>query len=418
MVLLTTQIIILACLIFLSALFSSTETAMFSISEIKLHHLLAQNKWGAKTLQKLKRDSHKLLITILIGNNVVNIGAASLATSIAINAFGNIGIGIATGAMTLIILIFGEIMPKAIATVHATKIALPMAVIIDILKILMFPLVWFLDKFVGILVPKGDPFSVRLTEEEVIDMVNLSGEQGSIKLQEREMIENIFELDDTPVSEVMTPRPDVEALEDHLRVDDVIAQIKEKGYSRIPLYKGDLDHITGVLYTKDLLMVDGRKQLKSIAKAPFFVHETKLADQLLREFKIKKNHLAIVVNEHGTMLGIVTIEDLLEEIVGEIYDETDTIEDITPDIRKINETDYVMRGKAEIDDVERVLNIHLDDEDNSTLSGFIVKKLAHIPKEGEHFKLHGYKFVIKEVNTNRVEKVFVIGLKKKDQFIF
>ncbi|MGE0792743.1 MAG: hemolysin family protein [Candidatus Woesearchaeota archaeon] len=415
MVLLSNQIVLLILLVALSGFFSCSETAMFSLSELKIHHLVEQKKRGAKILQKLKQDSHKLLITILIGNNLVNIAAASIATSIALDIFGSVGIGIATGIMTLTILIVGEIIPKAFASIHAESISLTFAVFIDLLKKLIYPLVWFFDKVVVKLIPKGDPFSIELTEEEVIDIVDLSGRQGSIKLQEKEMIKNIFHLDDTPISEVMTPRPDVLAFEDHLSVKDVINEIKEQGYSRMPIYNEDLDHITGILYTKDLLGVDENKKIKSLAKSPLFVPETKLADQLLKEFKQRKMHLAVVVNEHGTMLGIVTIEDLLEEIVGEIYDETDTAEDITPDIKKINQTDFVIKGKADLSDVEEVLGIELDDGNNSSFSGFIMKHLSHIPKEDEHFKLHGYKFVVKEIGHHRVEKVFVIKLKEKKQ---
>jgi len=411
MVSLTNQIILLIISVLLSGVFSSTEIAVFSLSELRIRHLVEKKRVGARRLQQLKQDSHKLLITILIGNNVVNIGAAAIATSIAITLFGNAGVGIATGAMTFIILLVGEIVPKAFATIHAEKIALGMAPIIGFMQKLFFPFVWFFDIVTSFFIPKNKTLAIHLSEEEVRDIVNMSGEQGSIKVQEKEMIQNIFLLDDTPVAEVMTPRPDVEALEDDKLVQDVVAFVKEKGYSRVPIYQGDLDNITGILYAKDLLMVKGHEKLSEIARPAFFVPETKLADEMLREFKQKKIHLAIVVNEHGTMTGLITIEDLLEEIVGEIYDETDTIEDIAPDIKKINETDFVMRGRAEITDVEKVLGVHLGD-DNATLSGFVMQQLSHIPKKGEQFKLHGYKFVVKEMIHNRVEKVFVFRHKK------
>ncbi|MCF7799012.1 hemolysin family protein [Candidatus Woesearchaeota archaeon] len=411
---LTTQIIFLITAVLLSGVFSSSEIAMFSLSELRIRHLVERGKKGALTLQKLKGRSHRLLITILIGNNVVNIGAAAVATALAITLFGTIGVGIATGVMTLIILVAGEIVPKAFATTHAEKIALFMAPIFCFLEKVLFPLVWIFDGLTSLFVPKGKTIAPRVTEEEVRDMVYISGEQGSIKLQEQQMIENIFRLDDTQIVEIMTARPDVVAFENSKQVDEVIYEIKENGYSRVPVFEGDLDNVTGILYAKDLLKTHGTKQLKELSRPAFVVPETIIADQLLKEFKRKKVHMAIVVNEHGTMTGLITIEDLLEEIVGEIYDETDSAQDITSDIKKLNDTDYVIRGKAEIDEVKKLLEINLGD-DNATISGFIMQHLKHIPKEGEQFKLHGFKFIIKEVEHNRVEKVFVFKQKLSQQ---
>ncbi len=408
---LTTQIILLIVSVLLSGVFSSSEIAMFSLSELRIRHLVEQKKKGAKRLSQLKHDSHKLLIIILIGNNVVNIGGAAIATALAINLFGDVGVGIAIGVMTLIILVVGEIVPKAFATAHAEKIALFMAPIFGFLGKILYPIVWIFDKLTSLVVSKGASLVPKVTEEEVRDIVNISGEQGSIKLQEQQMIENIFRLDDTQIVEIMTARPDIVAFENTKRVEEVIWEVKDKGYSRLPVFEGDLDHITGILYVKDLLQTEGHKELKELSRLAFIVPETIIADQLLREFKRKKVHMAIVVNEHGTMTGLITIEDLLEEIVGEIYDETDSAEDITSDIKKINDTDYVIRGRAEIGDVEKFLEVEFGD-DNATLSGFIMQHLKHIPKEGEQFKLHGFKFIVKEIEHNRVEKVFVFKQKK------
>lgn len=400
-----TQIIILIMLVLLSGVFSSTEIAMFSLSKLKVRHLVENKRKNAKLLQKLKFKSHKLLITILIGNNVVNIAAASIATAIAIDLFDNAGIGIATGIMTLIILIVGEIVPKAFATKHAQTIALGMAPVINVMMQICYPLVYVFDKLTSSIVPADENIVPRVSEEEVRDIVDLSGEQGSIKELEKEMIQNIFDLDDTTVDEIMTPRPGIIAFESNLTVDQVIVQIKQTGLSRIPIYEGELDNTLGFIHAKDLLAVNPNTPLKELLRRIFFVPETKRVDQLLREFKSKKMHLAMIVNEHGTIVGLITIEDLLEEIVGEIYDETDSKEELEEDVKKINDTEFLIKGWAELDDVEEALEIEIHDDDNTTISGFIMRKMNRIPQVEERFRYEGYLFVVKKVENQRIELV-------------
>lgn len=400
-----TKIIVLVVLVLLSGVFSSTEIAMFSLSKLKVRNLVENKRKNAKLLQKLKFKSHKLLITILIGNNIVNIAAASIATAIAIGIFDSAGIGIATGVMTLLILIVGEIVPKAFATNHATKIALNMAPVIDFMMKLFYPFVFLFDKITCSIVPADENIVPRVSEEEVRDIVDLSGEQGSIKKLEKEMIQNIFDLDDTTVEEIMTARPDIIAFDNTQTVEQVIVQIKETGLSRIPIYEGDLDNTIGFIHAKDLLAVDPQTPLTSLLRRIFFVPETKRVDQLLREFKSKKMHLAMIVNEHGTVVGLITIEDLLEEIVGEIYDETDSKEELEEDVKKINDTEFLIKGWSELDDVEKALDIYLKDEENTTISGFIMSKLNRVPQEEERFRHDGYLFVVKKVGNQRIELV-------------
>jgi len=406
------QIIVLIVLIILSGVFSSAEIAMFSLSEFKIRHLVDIKKRHAKLLQKLKSKSHKLLITILIGNNVVNIASAAIATALAIDAFDNAGIGIATGVMTLLILIFGEIVPKAFATKNASKIALFMAPIINGLMYIFYPLVYVFDKLTTSIVPADSSILPKVTEEEVRDIVDLSGEQGSIKKLEKEMIQNIFDLDDTTVEEIMTPRPDVIAFENTKTVEEIIDKIKESGLSRIPVYKDELDNTTGFIHVKDLLYIDPHTKLKNIARQTFFVPENKRVDQMLREFKSKKMHLAMIVNEHGTVVGLITIEDLLEEIVGEIYDETDTVEEVESDVKQLNDSEFLIKGRAEIDIVEEALGIPIHDEDNSTISGFIMTKMNRIPKEEDRFRHEGFLFVVKKIENQRIELVLAKKIKQ------
>ena len=392
----------------LSGVFSSTEIAIFSLSEIKLRYLVERNVRNAKLLQKLKGDSHKLLITILIGNNLVNIGAAAMATATALSVFPNNGVAVATGVMTFLILIFGEIVPKAFATRYAQQIALFMAPLINVLKNIFYPLVWLFDIITKVFLPKNAEENPLITEEEVRDIVKLSEEEGTIKEQEEQMILNIFKLDDTFASDIMTPRPDILGFKDTKKVREILGEIKKHGFSRIPVYSEDLDTIIGILYAKDLLSVNPEDRIKDLLRPAFFVPETKRIDTLLREFKQKKIHLAIVVNEHSTTVGLVTIEDLIEEIVGEIYDETDTVEHRKKAIREFRKDAFLILGKTELDEVEEVLEIRFIDGDYTTLSGFIMSELNRVPEAKDSFIFKDYKFIVNKVDNQRIEEVEVI----------
>jgi len=400
------QIFVLLFLVLLSGVFSSTEIAMFSLSEVKLIHFVEKKLRNSSLLKRLRDNSNELLIIILIGNNLVNIASASMATLIAIDLFGSKGVGIATGIMTLFILIFGEIIPKAYATKYAKSIALFMAPIIGFLLKIFYPLVWVFSKLTSSVV-KEDIDEPLMTEEEVRGIVKISKQEGSIKQQEEEMIQNIFKLDDTYAEDIMTARPDVYALEADNRVEDVLEDVIKSGYSRIPIFDGDLDNILGLLYTKDLLSVQKSSLLKDIIRPVFFVPETKHIDSLLKDFKQKKMHLAIVVNEHGTTVGIVSIEDLIEEIVGEIYDETDTVEQTKSLIKKLSKSSFLVQGKAELDDVSKALGIVLDSDESSTLSGFVMERLNKLPLEGDSFNYKDFLFDIKKVESQRVEEVLI-----------
>jgi CBS domain containing-hemolysin-like protein len=401
------ELVLLVILIFLSAIFSSSELAVFSLSDAKIHHFVEKKLRNAGLLQRLKKDSHKLLITILIGNNIVNIASASIATALSFKFFsGNSAIAIATGAMTLIILTFGEIIPKAFATRKAKSIALFMAPVIQFLMIIFYPLVLLFDFLTSSVVSDDDELEL-VTEDEVRDIVKMSEEQGEIKEQEEEMIQNIFKLDDTFAEDAMTPRPDIYSFEADKTVGEVRLLIKESGFSRVPVYEGDLDNTVGVIYAKDLLGLDDGVGLKTIMRPVFFVPETKKVDSLLRDFKAKKIHIAMVVNEHGTVVGLITIEDLLEEIVGEIYDEMDSPTDgVEGLLKKGDRGELFVRGKIELDELEKLLDVHFDDGlENNTLSGLFMEKLNRVPEEDEELVLHGFSFVVRKMNQNRIEEV-------------
>lgn len=408
------SLLLLLLLILLSGFFSSAETAMMSIPEVRLRHLIDQKIKYASQLFRLRKNSHKLLITILIGNNLVNIGSATLATTLSIKLFALIGwsgamvLGITTGIMTLLILTFGEIVPKSVASKHSQQLALAYTPVMSFLLKALYPIVIVFDKLtIALMKNKSTNTQPLLTEEEVQTIIKLSEEEGSIKEEEKEMIQNIFKLDNISIGAIMTARPDVFAFEQTKLVSDVIKSIISEGYSRIPLYSEDLDNVTGILYTKDLIGVDLNTPLSKLKREAYFVPKTKNVDEMLNEFKKKKLHMAIVLNEHSTMIGVVTIEDLLEEIVGEIYDETDDQQEMN-DVIKNGKHSYLLRGRAEIEFVSKKLNVEFDEDEYETISGFLMSELDRIPKEGDEVKFDNFIFKVEKIANNRIELVSAV----------
>ena len=358
----TFELILLVVCLFLSGFFSSSETALFSISKIKALHISKDNsKTGALILQ-MKEDSHTLLTTILIGNNLVNIGASSIATSIAIFYFQSNAVGIATGVMTLLILVFGEIFPKSFANHNNVFVARIVIYPLFWLSKLFFPLVYMLS-FIPKLHGNMDAPHETVTEDELMTMVEVVNEDGEIKEEEKEFITNIFEFDDTSCSEIMTPRADMYVID--VSQELAIEKLLKTGYSRIPVIEDSIDNIIGILHVKDLFAsfqkaytseTDRSLDVKQIMKKPYFIPETQKLDSLLQDFKKKKNHIAVVVDEHGGISGIVTLEDVIEEIVGEIVDETDRQ---LPDIVRLKGNKWLVAGRIDIDDLNKEIKLKI-----------------------------------------------------------
>jgi CBS domain containing-hemolysin-like protein len=389
-----------------------------SISELRIIHLVEQKKKNSVLLQKLKSDPSKLLITILIGNNLANIGAASIATTLSIEFLKNrqitegtsAGIGIATGIMTLIILIFGEITPKSYCVNNAEKVALFISPAIKIFQILFKPVAFFLN--IVTRMTTGDYLSRRyplVTEEEVRSIVKIGEEEGSIMLEEKEMIHNVLELDDTDVSAVMIPRIDMVTLESTLTIDETIEMLKDKVYSRLPVFEENVDKIIGIGYVKDILHAGlsghGDKTVKDYVRPAIFVPETMTVNILLKQFKKEKTHIALVVDEHGGIAGLVTIEDVLEELVGEIYDETDKPEEL---VSPIDDKSFKVMAKINIGDLNEMLEIELlEDESYDTLSGLILHELGKIPEKGETVRISNISLKVHKVEENRIIEVIL-----------
>lgn len=402
----TGTIIAFILLLLLSGFFSCAEIVMMSLSRLQVRRLVRQNRANAQQLAQLKEDPHRLLQTILIGNNLVNIGAAAIATKLAIDLFGNAGVGIATGITTFLVLLFGEIIPKSLGVNHTKRIALAITPLMRVLKTLLTPVIIVIDVIASFFTRIfGEGEKERITEEEIHDILKTSETEGQISRRERRMIENIFRFDDTSVDEIMTPRLDVFCLEMRRTVGEVTPSILEHGFTRIPIYDGRMDNIKGIVINKDLIGANPKQQLKELLKPVYFVPENKRLDTLLREFQKRKTPFGVVVDEHGLFIGIVTIEDLLEELVGEIYDEDDASVEM---VRKVDGDAFIVSGKTLVDDLNTEHHFSLPlSEDYDTIGGLVIHQLGRIPKPGDEAELLGLVLRVEKVHRNRVVRVRV-----------
>ncbi|MBW2369123.1 MAG: HlyC/CorC family transporter [Deltaproteobacteria bacterium] len=399
------QLIILIVLIGLSAFFSSSETALFSISTIKARHIAKSESRTDRLIHKMKKNPHRLLTTILIGNNLVNVAAASYATAVTLTIFPNNAIGISTGVMTFLILIFGEIIPKSVATRNNIMLARMVIHPIHWLSILFHPIILFLNfipKMTGKI--KKTP---SVTEEELKTFVEVVEEEGEIREEEREFIHNIIEFDDTSASEIMTPRGDMAVIEVNEPLD--ARQLLQSGFTRFPVIDGSMDNVIGIINIKDLFMRQtdstGSISPKQIMIKPYFVPENKKLDSLLRQFKKRKQHMAIVVDEHGGVDGLITMEDVLEEIVGEISDETDKVE---THITRMKKNEWIVLGKTEIEDVNETVQMAIpESKEFDTFSGYVLDHIGRIPTLNEKFFIEPFEIVVKKIDGNRIREYIV-----------
>ena len=406
------QILLFILCVILSAFFSSSEVALISITRAKVRTLVNEGKQGSEALAALKEKPDRLLITILIGNNIVNIAAASIATAIAIRAFGDVGVGIATGVVVIILLVFGEIGPKIYATRASDSFALSVAPIIYFLSRILSPVIWLVER----VSPKfgmGETGEQVVTEEEIKEWIDVGKEEGTLEQGEQDMLYSVLEFADTTAREIMTPRVDVIAMEDTVSFEEAIRIFNETGFSRIPVYHDQIDNITGILNVKDVFsaMVSHRKDstIKEVMYDPMFVPETKKIDDLLKELQVHRVQMAIILDEYSSFVGIVTVEDILEEIVGDILDEFDKEE---PDVQTISDGVFVIDAQMWVDDVNERLEIDLPvAESYETIGGLIIDRLGHIPMHpGEKVEMNEGKItlVVLQMHGRRIVKVKVI----------
>ena len=399
------QIILLVILLGLSGFFSMSETALISLSKMRVR-ILAEQKKSGQLIKKMRENPHRLLSTILIGNNLVNTAASAMATAMAIDVFHSKSVGIVIGVMTFLILFFGEIVPKSLAIVYAEPIALVLVHPIYFFSLLFFPFVKFFDAFMK-LITRNARQQPSVTEEELKSLVNIGKEEGSIKESEKELIQNIFRFDDVEVKEIMTPRPDMKCIKQGSKIRDALDMVINLPFSRFPVYERSRDHIKGIVYMKDILRYVHKQKLDvpvdSLMRQVHFVPETKKIDSLLRHLQKGKEQMSIVVNEHGVVVGLVTLEDVLEEIVGEIVDES---EKFIPTIRDTGANMWSVMGNAVLAKVNRKIGAKFrESEDYETFGGYILHRLGSIPSENQTFDLDGFTAKITVMDKNRVREV-------------
>jgi CBS domain containing-hemolysin-like protein len=371
--------------------------------------LYKESRRGSRVLFLLKKDPSRMLITILIGNNVVNIAASAMATVIATDYFGDSGPGIAVGVLTILILIFGEITPKSLATRFSERISLFIAPVIYGFMRLIYPLVWLFQLFTNWVQSSTRAIEDPLvTESEVITLIEHGEEEGVIDTGEREMIERIFNFNDLKAEDVMTPRRQVFRLDGRRTLKEVLPEILEQNYSRIPLYAEDPDEIVSLVFLRDLINVIASGKLDQpvveLGQEPLFTPANTPIDELIRTLRSKSLHLAIVVDEHGAMVGVVSLEDLLEELVGEIYDETVVKPD---DLMELDESRILVKGTAELRIVEEFFGLDIPGKPTDTINRWLLEHTERIPAKDETFELDGLLIRVQDASTRRIHQVIL-----------
>ncbi|HBW13010.1 MAG TPA: hemolysin [Proteiniclasticum sp.] len=416
------QIILLVILVILSGFFSSAETAFTAANRLKLRHMAEEGSKSAKRALRLIENPSKLISALLIGNNIVNIFASSLATLVAIDLYGISATGIATSILTIVIIIFGEITPKSFATQHAEKVSMMFSKPVGILMTLLTPFViifysissWIIRLFGGD-ISQSHPL---VTEEELKTMVDVGSEEGVFEQEEKEMLHNIFDFGDLQVRDIMVQRVDITALDVDATYEEVLEIVKDEQFSRFPVYREDIDDIIGILNVKDLLFLTEVEKrgfkLEDYIREPYFAYEFKRITDLFKELKKTRTHISIILDEYGGTVGIVTIEDLLEEIVGEIDDEYD--DDKETDIETIRKNEYMVSGSYRLDELNDLIGTDIESEEFDSIGGYLIGILGTFPASGEVIETDGIRFVVDEVDKNRIKKIRMILKPKQTEF--
>ena len=363
------------------------------------------------TVDRIIENKGKMLSAILIGNNIVNLSASTLTTSLVISLWGNYATGIATGILTILVLIFGEISPKTAATLYADTFALAYAPVIRGLMTVLTPVIYIIDKLAGIVLKllglDQKNMNQAITEEELRTFVDVSHEDGVIEQEEKEIINNLFDFGESKVKDIMIPRIDMSLIDVESEYLDVINIYKETKYSRFPVYEDNPDNVVGVLNIKDLITAPTGQafNLKSIMRKPYFVYEQKNTSELFREMQKNSISIAIVIDEYGTSVGMVTTEDLLEEIVGDIRDEYD--QDEEEEFKQLASHVYRIDAAYKLDDINSEIGCHLESDDNDSIGGYIIEKLDRFPKTGDHFTIDNLEFIIEKASKARIDSILM-----------
>ncbi len=404
------ELVALAILIVLSGFFSGLEVALVGVSKSKVLQLLNSKAKGAKALHKLKSNPSWMMSSVNLGNNLVNVAASALATTIAIRTFGDDGLGIAIGIMTFIILVFGEISPKTYCNANATKISLRFAPILLGFSYVLYPIVKLFELITRVIVKLAGSSYLPppITEEEIKDVIDLGMAEKAIEKEEHEMVHGALEFDDTVIRTVMTPRTKMFTLPAKMILFEALPQINQRGHSRIPIYGKSKDDIVGFIHVRDVLKElekDNKMiSLEQMAREPVFASQEKMVSGLLKEMKGRKTHMAIVIDEHGGVEGLVTLEDLIEEIVGEIEDESDKARPV--EYYNIDQHTIITNGDIEIDKINQIFKTNVPEgDDYASLNGLLHEKLQDIPKEGDKIEIDSLRIIVEKVTKNKPEKI-------------
>ena len=406
------QLVVLIILLALSAFFSSAETALTTVNRLRVRALVDDGDARAIILAKVIDDPGKLLSAILIGNNIVNISASSIATLLATEFFGSAGAGIATGVMTFLVLIFGEVTPKTMASLKAESIALKYAKIIYAIMIVFTPLIFILDLLSGgILRLFGvdpDKRDDSVTEEDLRTIVEAGHEDGVLESEEHKMINNVFDFGDHLAKEIMVPRVDMCFLKADATYEDFMKLYKEEKYTRIPVYEETRDNVIGILNVKDIILYDKEQEfhVRDFLREAYYTYEFKNTSELMVEMRKNSISIAIVLDEYGITAGLITLEDLLEEIVGDIRDEFDEAE--AEEVQQLGEREYLVEGSSKLEDLNDMIGLGIESEDYDSIGGIVIDALQHLPVEGEEVTIeNGTRLVVEQIDKNRIEKVHI-----------
>ena len=404
------QLFIVVILLLLSAFFSSAETALTTVSKMRVRTLAESGNRRAQVLAKVIENPGKLLSAILIGNNIVNLSASSLTTALVINIWGDKIVGVATGVLTLLILVFGEITPKTLATLYSEQLSMAYATIIYWLMVVATPFIFIMNRLsMGVLfLLRVDPKKKQesITEDELRTIVEVSHEEGVIESEEKKMINNVFDFGDARAKDVMVPRIDMVLIDVNASYDELLELFRQERYTRIPVYEETTDNVIGIINVKDLLLIENKEgfSIRDYLRQPLYTYEYKKIAELMVEMReTVTNNIVIVLDEYGATAGLITLEDMLEEIVGDIRDEYD--EDEEEELVQVTEGEYLVDGSMKLDDLNDDLDLKLESEDYDSIGGLVIGLLDHLPEEGEEVNCDGIRLAVDHVDKNRIDKI-------------
>ena len=402
------QLVILVILLSASAFFSSAETALMTSNKLKIRNLAENGDKRAKKVLDITANTDKMLSAILIGNNVVNLTASSLSTTLTLKIFGSSLVGIATGILTFLILVFGEITPKNVASKNAENMALAYIGVISVIVTVMTPVIFIVNKVAGAVISiftKNSDENNAVTEEELRAMVEYSHEEGVIENEEKKMIVNVVDFGDTVAGDIMVPRVDMVMVDEKSSYEEILQVSREERYTRIPVYEETPDNVIGILNVKDFLLIEDKENfvMKELLREPLYTYEYKKTSALMMDMRKTGANIVIVLDEYGITAGLITLEDMLEEIVGEIRDEFDADED--EGITKVSDLEYLIDGSTNLDDINDRIGLELSSDEYESIGGLIMEKLGRIPAEGEIINFDNIVLTVKKMDHARIEKV-------------